>query len=194
MNRFRATEPDPLPTGPRSAADRAVQADIAAAVTAASALSAVADDQALLAWFELLPTQAPRPGFVMRVMSALPRRSWLDERWSRSILVAALAAVAVSAGFLLPALVPLARLVGPAGVLNLWISAVADLATHLTAGLSTWSAFASVGRVLGHALSLPPFLALLALNAALALAAFRGLVALSSKRSPSHVGIVSLAL
>ena len=37
-------------------------------------------------------------------------------------------------------------------------------------------------------------LALLALNAALALAAFRGLVALSSKRSPSHAGIAALPL
>ncbi len=87
-----------------------------------------------------------------------------------------------------------ARLVGPATVLNLWIGSVADLATHLTEGLSTWNAFASVGRVLGRALALPPFLALFALNAALALAAFRGLVALSSKRSPSHAGFVALSL
>lgn len=155
---------------------------------------AVSDDAALAAWFALLPERSPRPGFVLRVMSALPRRSWLESRWSRGMMVAALAAVALSAGLLLPALLPLARLVGPAGVLNLWISSVADLATHLTAGLSTWNTFASVGRVLGRALALPPFLVLLALNAALALSAFRGLVALSSTRSSSHAGNVALTL
>ena len=152
------------------------------------------DDASLSAWFALLPEPAPRPGFVLRVMAALPRRSWLDSRWSRTLLAAALVAVAVSAGLLLPAVGPLARLVGPAGVLNLWISSVADLMSHLTVGVSTWSGFASVGRVLGRALALPPFLALLALNAALALAAFRGLVALSSKRSPSHAGIAALSV
>ena len=152
------------------------------------------DDAALAAWFALLPDRVPQPGFVLRVMSALPRRSWLDSGWSRALLAAALVAVAVSAGFLVPALLPLARLVGPATVLNLWIGSVADLATHLTEGLSTWNAFASVGRVRGRALALPPFLALFALNAALALAAFRGLVALSSKRSPSHAGFVALSL
>ena len=153
-----------------------------------------ADDAVLEAWFALLPERAPQPGFVLRVMAALPPRSWLDARWSRALLVAALVAVAVSAGLLVPALVPLARLVGPASVLNLWIGSVAELATRLTAGLSTWNAFASLGRVLGRALALPPFLALLALNAALALAAFRGLVALSSRRSSSHAGIVALSL
>lgn len=155
------------------------------------------DDAALAEWFERLPELAPRPGFVLRVMAALPQRSWLEAPWSRGILVAALVAVAVSAGFLIPALLPLVRLVGPAGVLNLWIGSVADLATHLTAGISVWSTFASVGRVLGRALALPPFLALLALNAALALAAFRGLVALSSQRSPAHVRqvrIIALSL
>lgn len=154
----------------------------------------VADEALLTAWFELLPERAPQPGFVLRVMSALPQRSWLDARWSRALLVAALVAVTVSAGLLIPALVPLARLVGPASVLNLWIGSVAELTTRLTEGLSTWNAFASLGRVLGRALALPPFLALFALNAALALAAFRGLVALSSKRSPSHAGIVALSL
>ena len=43
------------------------------------------------------------------------------------MLAAALVAVALSAGFLIPALLPLVRLVGPAGVLNLWIGSVADL-------------------------------------------------------------------
>ena len=105
---------------------------------------AVSADAALAAWFALLPERSPRPGFVLRVMSALPRRSWLESRSSRGMMVAALAAVALSAGFLIPALLPLARLVGPAGVLNLWISSVADLATHLTAGLSTWNTFATL--------------------------------------------------
>ena len=36
------------------------------------------DDAALAAWFALLPDRVPQPGFVLRVMSALPRRSWLD--------------------------------------------------------------------------------------------------------------------
>lgn len=166
----------------------------AASAPLLAAVPAAGDDAALAAWFALLPEHAPRPGFALRVMSALPRRSWLDSRSMRVALLAALVALAVSAGLLVPALLPLARLVGPAGVLNLWISSVADLATHLTAGVSTWNAFASVGRVLGRALALPPFVALLALNAALALAAFRGLVALSSKRSSSHAGIVALSL
>ena len=156
---------------------------------------AVADDAALAAWFALLPERGsaarvraagdggPATAQLARVAveprGCSPRRSL---------------AVAVSAGFLLPALVPLARLVGPAGVLNLWISSVADLA------------IAPDGRALDleHLRQrragsrtrpgLPPFLALLALNAALALAAFRGLVALSSKRSPSHAGIVALSV
>ncbi len=155
---------------------------------------AVSDDAALAAWFALLPERGPRPGFVLRVMAALPRRSWLESRWSRGMTVAALAAVALSAGFLIPALLPLARLVGLAGVLNLWIGSIADLASHLTTGIATWSTFANVGRVLGRAFALPPFLVLLALNAALALAAFRGLVALSSQRSPSHAVPVALSV
>jgi len=147
------------------------------------------DDAALAAWFALLPEHLPRPGFVLRVMSALPRRSWLDSRWSRGGLVAALAAVAVALGILVPAFLPLVRLVGPAGVLNLWIGSMADLLSRLGAGISTWSAVASAGQALARALALPPFLGLLALNAALALAAFRGLVALSPKRSTSHAAI-----
>ncbi|MEO8197774.1 MAG: hypothetical protein ABI689_13745 [Thermoanaerobaculia bacterium] len=180
MNRHPSTDFDPPLRSPASVRSMAPGED--------------ADDFVLAEWFALLPEPAPRSGFVLRVMSALPPRSWLDARWSRALLVAALVAVAVSAGCLLPALLPLARLVGPAGLLNLWIGAVADLAIHLTAGLSTWNAFASIGRVLGRALALPPFLVLLALNAALALTAFRGLVALSSKRSPSHARIVALSL
>jgi hypothetical protein len=152
-----------------------------------------ADDAALAAWFALLPERSPREGFVARVMSALPPRSWLDSRWSRGGLVAALAAVALAVGVLVPALGPLARLVGPAGVLNLWIGSVTELLSQLVAGISTWSAFASVGRVLGRALALPPFVGLLALNAALALAAFRGLVALSSKRSRTHVAPTAIS-
>jgi hypothetical protein len=179
MNRPPSTDFEPL--RPRTAVP-------------ATAPAEVADDAVLAAWFALLPERAPQPGFVLRVLSALPRRSWLDARSSRALLVAALVAVTVSAGLLLPALVPLARLIGPASVINLWIGSVAELATRLTEGLSTWNAFASLGRVLGRTLALPPFLALLALNAALALAAFRGLVALSSKRSPSHAGIVALSL
>lgn len=152
------------------------------------------DDAAMVAWFALLPAPSPRPGLVLRIMAALPRRSWLESRSMRVALVASLLALAVSAGLLVPAMLPLARLVGPASVLNLWISSVAELATHLTAGISTWNAFASVGRVLGRTLSMPPFIVLLTLNAVLALAAFRGLVALSSKRSSSHAGIVALSL
>lgn len=182
MNRHPSTDFDP-PLRP------------SASVRSMAPMDGEAEDDAVLeSWFALLPQREPRPGFVLRVMAALPQRSWLDARWSRALLVAALVAVAVSAGLLVPALVPLARLVGPASVLNLWIGSVADLTIRLTAGLSAWNAFASLGRVLGRALALPPFLALLALNAALALAAFRGLVALSSKRSPSHAGIVALSL
>ena len=151
-------------------------------------------EAAMTAWFARLPERAPRPGFVLRVMSVLPRRTWLDARWSRGVLAAALAVVAVSVGFLVPALLPLARLVGPASVLNLWIGSVADLVTHVTAGISTWSTVAGVSRVLGRALALPPFLGLLALNSVLALAAFRGLVALSSKRSTSHAGIAAISV
>jgi len=180
---IRFPEEKPLAGGQGASFDNA-----ALAVPDAAAI-AVADDAALAAWFALLPERRPRYGFVLRVMLALPRRSWLDSRWSRGTLVAALAGVAVAVGILIPALLPLVRLVGPAGVLNLWISSVADLFSHLSAGISTWSAFVSAGRVLGRALALPPFAGLLALNAALALAAFRGLVALSAKRSASHVAI-----
>lgn len=146
-------------------------------------------DAALTAWFAHLPERSPRSGFVLRVMSALPGRSWLDSRWSRGTLVAALAGVALAVGLLIPVLPPLVRLVGPAGLLNLWIGSVAELLIRLSAGISVWSAVASVGKVLGRALALPQFVGLLVLNAALALAAFRGLVALSSKRSPSHVAL-----
>ncbi|MEO8277652.1 MAG: hypothetical protein ABI639_15675 [Thermoanaerobaculia bacterium] len=146
-------------------------------------------DAGLAAWFALLPERSPRPAFVLRVMAALPRRTWLDSRWSRGSLVAALLGVTAAAGLLVPALLPLVRLVSPAELLNLWIGAVADLASHVSSGLSTWGAFASAGRSLGKAFVLPQFLSLIALNAALALAAFRGLVVLASKRSASHVGI-----
>lgn len=174
--------------------NRPLPLEMSAEWSSDDAAFAAGDDAAMAAWFALLPEAAPRPGFVLRVMAALPRRSWLDSRWSRALLAAALLAVAVAAGLLLPTVVPLARLVGPASVLNLWIGSVADLMSHLTVGVTTWSAFASVGRVLGRALALPPLLALLALNAALALAAFRGLVALSSKRSTSHAGIAALSV
>ncbi len=72
---------------------------------------AVSHDAALAAWFALLPERGPRPGFVLRVMAVLPRRSWLESQWSRGMMVAALAAVALSAGFLIPALAA----PGPAG-------------------------------------------------------------------------------
>ena len=138
-----------------------------------------------VSFYEALPQR--RDAALREKMRAARKRPTFY--WGRFAKIAA-----VSAGLLLPAVGPLARLVGPAGVLNLWISSVADLMSHLTAGISTWSAFASVGRVFGRALALPPFLAILALNAALALAAFRGLVALSSKRSSSHAGIAALSV
>ena len=185
MNRLPPTVDNPLAP---------LLADVGERDGSDDAALAVSHDAALAAWFALLPQRSPRPGFVLRVMAVLPRRSWLESRWSHGMMVAALAAVALSAGFLIPALLPLVRLVGPAGVLNLWIGSIADLISHLTTGIATWSAFASVGRVLGRALSLPPFLGLLALNAALALAAFRGLVAISSTRSPSHAGTVALSI
>jgi hypothetical protein len=185
---------DNAPVAPHLSGVRDGDGSDAALAVSHDAALAVSHDAALAAWFALLPERGPRPGFVLRVMAVLPRRSWLESRWSRGMMVAALAAVAISAGFLIPALLPLVRLVGPAGVLNLWISSIADLIAHLTTGIATWSAFASVGRVLGRALALPPFLGLFALNAALALAAFRGLVAISSKRSPSHASTVALSV
>lgn len=157
------------------------------------ALPSQAEEERLRAWFATLPECAPRPGFVSRVMFALPRRSWLDSRWARTLLVAALAAVAIAAGLLLPVVGPVARWVGPAELLNLWIGSIAALATHLSSGLTTWNALASAGQSLAHAFSLPPLVGLLLFNALLAVAALRGLIAISSKkRSAPHVGSVAL--
>ncbi|MGE0639257.1 MAG: hypothetical protein AB7G12_12385 [Thermoanaerobaculia bacterium] len=145
-------------------------------------------------WFELfraLPELSPRPGFVGRVLASLPRRSWLDSVWNRSLLVAALGAVALSAALLVPVAFSLARLAGPASVLSLWAGAVAQLFYGLGESLTTWGRLADLARAAGVALTEPRALGLLALNIVLAFVSMRGLIALSTGRSTSHVALRS---
>lgn len=145
-------------------------------------------------WRELfasLPILEPRPGFVRRVLVALPPRSWFDSSWNRAGLAAALAVVALAAALLVPTALSLARLAGPAAVLSLWIGAVADLFSGLGESLGAWGRLADLGRAAGRALAEPRALALLAANIALAVASVRGLVALTPRRSFSHVSLPS---
>lgn len=148
-------------------------------------------DERLFALFATLPRLAPRAGFVDRVVLALPRRSFFDATWVRVAVAAALLGVAVSAALLVPTVVAVVRLAGPATILGYWISAVGDLFAGVGESLVAWDRLASFGRALGLALSQPKALALLALNVLLSLAAFRGLVVLTPRRSTSHAALLS---
>ena len=115
-------------------------------------------------WFELfrtLPELSPRAGFVGRVLAALPRRSWFDSRWNRTILVAALGAVALAAAVLVPMAVSLVRLAGPASLVSLWAGAVAQLFYGLGESLSAWERLTDLARATGVAVTEPRALALL---------------------------------
>lgn len=148
-------------------------------------------DERLFALFAGLPRLQPGAGFVDRVMAALPHRSWLDSRWSRVALAAAMLAVALTSALALPAAISLLRLAGPATILGYWIGGVSDLFAAIGESLSAFERLAGVGRALAKALAEPRALALLLANILLAAGAFRGLVALTPKRSSAHVALAS---
>lgn len=148
-------------------------------------------DERLFALFAGLPRLAPGAGFVDRVMSVLPRRSWLDSGWTRFSLAAAMLAVALTSALVLPAAISLLRLAGPATILGYWIGGVSDLFAAIGESLSAFDRLAGVGRALAKGLAEPRALALLLANILLAAGAFRGLVALSPKRSTSHAALAS---
>ena len=144
--------------------------------------------------FARLAVLEPSAGFVDRVMSSLPafrRRSLFDSAWSRAALAAALVGVALSAALLVPTAFAALRLAGPATILSTWIGAVADLFAGIAASFGTWERLAGLSRAFAQALSQPKALLILVANAALAAAAFRGLLALGPRRGKSHVALAS---
>jgi hypothetical protein len=150
-------------------------------------------EQELFHLFAQLPRWSPGAGFVDRVMLALPRRSWLDSSWTRGGLAAALLGVALATALLVPTLFAVARLAGPATLLNAWVSAVGDLFLGLGESLGAWERIADLGRAFGKALAQPRALVLILANVAVATAAFRGLLALapSPRKGTSHAVLAS---
>lgn len=146
-------------------------------------------DRALAELFIALPSIAPPAGFIDRVMIQVARRAWFERRWARWTLAASLAAAALAAGLLIPAMASLGRLVAPSEILSLWIRAVADLSIRFGEGLGYWQQWMRTGTSLGRALARPEIAALLAANAGLAWFALRRLTALGSGRSGSHVAV-----
>ncbi len=147
----------------------------------------------LVALFATLPRLAPSELFVDRVMAGLPglrRRSLFESRWTKAAIAAALVGVAVSAALVVPTVLSLLRVAGPATLLSYWISAVGDLCHGLGASVGAWDRLASFARALGKAFAEPRALLVLTAQVALAAAAFRGLLALSPRRSSTHVALV----
>ena len=144
--------------------------------------------------FAMLAVLEPAAGFVDRVMASLPgvrRSSWFESRWARFALAASLAGVALSAALLVPAAIAALRIAGPATILSTWIGAVADLFAGIGASFGKWERLAGLSRALAEALIHPKALLILVANAALAAAAFRGLLALGPRRGSSHVALAS---
>jgi hypothetical protein len=157
-----------------------------------------ASEERLFALFAALALLEPSAGFVDRVVGAIPafaRRSRLDafleSRWTRFAVAASLFGAAIASAFVLPAAFAAFRLAGPASILSTWIGAVADLFQSVVVSLGAWERLASFSQALGLALAQPKALLLLFANAALAAAAFRGLLALSPRRGTSHVALLS---
>lgn len=145
-------------------------------------------DLALGELFRALPRPSPAAGFAARVMARVARRSVFARPAVRFGLAAALVAAALAAALALPALGPLAGLIGPAGVLHLLIDAATDLVVRVGHGLELWQTLATAARSLGAAALHPPVLLLLVLQLAIAAAALRALAGLAvPKRSSSHV-------
>lgn len=151
--------------------------------------SSSAADEALRELFRALPQRSPGAGFVARVMARVARPSWSESRWARWTVAASLAAAALAAGLLLPALLPLARLVAPGELLSLWIRAVADLSAQFGESLGVWQQWMRAGGSVARALARPEIALMLAANAGLAWFALRRLAALVAGRSGSHVAI-----
>jgi hypothetical protein len=147
-------------------------------------------DPALVELLRALPGARPAHGFVGRVMARLPRRrpSIFARPAARWALGATTAVAALAAGLLLPALGPVAGLIGPAGFLHAFIVSFADLVARFAHGLELWSSIAAVSRTLGEAALHPEVLLLLVLQLAVAALALRALTALAlPERSSSHV-------
>jgi hypothetical protein len=151
-------------------------------------------EAALRALFAELPEVSPRAGFTARVMARLPRRrpSWIERpafRWGVGL---GLAAAAIAVAVFPPAILPLLGLVGPAEVLHGLVAGFAAFAARLIAGFEVWQSLAQVAKVLGEVLLIPRLGFWFVLQAAVAGAAFSGLMnLLTQKRSSSHARLVS---
>jgi len=148
-------------------------------------------ETALRALFAALPARAPRAGFADRVLARISvRRPFLAWAPARVALAAALAVVAVGGALLAPALLPLARWIGPGRLLGGGISLIAELSVRFADGVAFWHRVGEVGGTLAYAFTRPQVLVWLTIPFLLALVALRGLAELSlSRRSASHAAV-----
>lgn len=147
-------------------------------------------DHALAELLRELPRPRPAAGFAARVMARVARRSVFARPAVRFGLAAALVAVALTAGLALPAIGPLAGLIGPAGVLHLLVDSATDLTIRVGHGLEIWQTLAAAARSVGAVALHPPVLFLLVLQLAIAAAALYALAGLAvPKRSSSHASL-----
>lgn len=150
-------------------------------------------EQELFELFAALPRWAPGAGFVERVLLALPRRTWLDSRWTKGWLAAAVLGVALATALLVPTVFALARIAGPAALLSAWASAVGDLFLGIGESFGAFERFVGLGQAFAKALAQPRALFLILANVAVATLAFRGLLALapSPRKGTSHAVLAS---
>jgi hypothetical protein len=101
--------------------------------------------------------------------------------------------VALATALLVPTVFALARIAGPATLLNAWASAVGDLFLGIGESFGAFERFVGLGQAFAKALAQPRALFLILANVAVATAAFRGLLALapSPRKGTSHAVLAS---
>jgi hypothetical protein len=147
-------------------------------------------DLALRALFAALPARAPRPGFADRVVARISRRPLFAGVGARLALAASLAIAALGGALFAPAIVPLARWIGPARLLGGGVALIAELSVRFADGVAFWHRLGEIGGTIAYALTRPQLLIWLTIPFALALVALRALAGLSQpRRSTSHAAV-----
>lgn len=144
-------------------------------------------DAALATLFAAAPAPVPAAGFADRVLARLVRRSPFAHPGSRLGLAAALALAALSSALLAPMLLPLARLVSLADLVEGGSSLFAEVAVRLASGLAGWGSVGQIVATVGRALLEPATLPFVLTQFAVAALALRGLVRIARlQRSSNH--------
>lgn len=152
----------------------------------------IAAERALRALFLRLPEASPAVDFADRVMASVavgrPARLASYPLWSRAAIAASLLVVGLTAAFVLPAAVSLARVIAPAEAIGSLVQGFVALAGRLDELLSLWQIWAQVVDVALLIATAPPVMLALLTLTALSAFTFRGLKqALVPHRSQDHV-------